>query len=260
MTEKFDYLSMRTKRLVKKGMELLYPPVCAFCGKKSSGRIGLCLDCAAKYLRERRMSCPQCGQTVEFCCCGCDFPQISRTTVGGKTHVSLTFYTGSQDAQTNGRITEPMILSLKSKGYYAKFFANELSDELERLFEHSEYRLNDWILTYPPRSAHNFVKYGLDQGEEVTRYMSRRLGIPHKRTFVKVHGDEQKSLSADERMVNAAETLVPRKNAIVRGGKYLLFDDIITSGATVMAAARHLYFCGAAEVFPVSIARTLPRG
>ena len=255
---KFDHLSRRADRLIKKGLDLLCPPVCAFCGKKSSGKIELCVDCAAKYLRERQMSCPRCGQTVDFCNCDCDFPRISRTTVGGKTHMSLTFYTGAQEARESDRITEQMILSLKDKGYYANFFANELSDELQRLFEHSEYTLKDWILTYPPRSIHNFMKYGLDQSEEVTKYMARQLGIPCRKTFIKVEGSEQKTLSADERMVNAAETLVPRKKAIVKGGKYLLFDDIITSGATVMAAARHLYFCGAAEVFPVSIARKLP--
>lgn len=256
---KFDHLSRRADRLMKKGLDLLCPPVCAFCGKKSSGKLELCIDCAAKYLHERQMSCPCCGQTVEFCNCNCDFPHISRTTVGGKTHMSLTFYTGAQEARENDRITEQMILSLKDRGYYAKFFAHELAGELEQLFKHSEYTLDDWILTYPPRSIHNFMKYGLDQSEEVTKHLARQLGIPWKKTFSKEDGSEQKTLSAEERAVNAAETLVPRKNAIVKGGKYLLFDDIITSGATVMAAARHLYFCGAAEVFPVSIARTLPR-
>ena len=255
---KFYHLSRRADRLLRKGLDLLYPPVCAHCGKKTGGRSDLCLDCAAKYLSERQMSCPRCGQTVEFCNCGCDFPHISRTTVGGKTHMSLTFYTGAREALDAGRVTERMILSLKNNGSHAKFFAHELSDALLRLFEHSEYRLDDWILTYPPRSIHNFMKYGLDQSEEVTRYMARQLGIPWKKTFTKVSGEEQKNLSAEERRENAEETLVPRKNAIAEGGKYLLFDDIITSGATVMTAARHLYFCGAAEVFPVSIARTLP--
>ena len=255
---KIDQINNRARRLMQKGLDLLSPPVCAYCGKSTNGRIELCVDCAARYLHERQTTCPRCGQTATFCDCDCEFPRISRTTVGGKTHVSMMFYTGSQAAYDAGRITERMILSLKDKGHFARFFADELSDEIERLFEHSEYVLDDWILTYPPRSIANFMKYGLDQSEEVTKYMAKRLGIPCRRTFVKVQGDEQKTLNAEERMVNASMTLVPRKSAIVKGGKYLLFDDIITSGATVMAAARHLYFCGAAEVFPVSIARKLP--
>lgn len=249
----------RTDRLIQKGLDLLCPSTCTYCGKKTDGKLGLCVDCAAKYLHEQQLSCPRCGQTSEFCNCGCDFPHTSKTTVGGRTHISLTFYIGSQEAYEEERITERMILHLKDKGHFAKFFAHELADEIERLFEHSEYQLDDWILTFPPRSVSNFTKYGIDQGEEVVKWMSRRLGIPWCRTFTKAEGDEQKSLSAEERMVNATATLIPRKRAIKPGGKYLLFDDIITSGATIMAASRHLYFCGAAEVFPVSIARTLPR-
>ncbi len=247
-------------RLVRKGLDLLCPSVCTYCGKKAKIKFGLCVDCAAKYLKERQMCCPLCGQTVEFCSCGCDFRRISKTTVGGKTHLSLTYYTGSQEAYEEGRISERMILHLKDKGTFARFFADELCDELERLFQHSEYVLDDWILTYPPRSVSNFMKYGIDQSEEVVKWMSQRLGIPWKRTFTKAEGDEQKSLTAEERMANASNTLIPQKHAIKPGGKYLLFDDIITSGATIMAASRHLYFCGAAEVFPISIARTLPKG
>lgn len=256
---KFEQLSRRMDRLVQRGLDLLCPPVCTYCGKKTNHKFELCVDCAAKYLHERQMNCPRCGQTVEFCSCGCDFRRISKTTVGGKTHISLTYYTGSQAAYEEGRISERMILHLKDKGTFARFFADELCDEIERLFKHSEYILDDWILTYPPRSVHNFVKYGLDQSEEVTKYMAKRLGIPCKRTFTKLDGEEQKMLTMEDRLINASDTLVPRKNAILEGGKYLLFDDIITSGATVMAASWHLYACGAAEVFPISIARTLPK-
>ena len=103
------------------------------------------------------------------------------------------------------------------------------------------------------------MKYGLDQSEEVTKYMAKRLGIPCRRTFVKLEGEEQKLLTMEERLVNASDTLVPRQKVIRKGGKYLLFDDIITSGATVMAASWHLYANGAAEVFPISIARTLQK-
>jgi len=257
---KFDNMSRRMERLVRKGLDLFWPSVCTYCGKTTETKFGLCVDCSAKYLYERQMCCPNCGQTVEFCSCGCDFRRISKTTVGGKTHLSLTYYTGSQEACDEGRISEQMILHLKDKGTFARFFADELCVELERLFAHSEYVLDDWILTYAPRSVHNLVKYGLDQGEEVTKYMARRLGIPCVRTFEKLAGEEQKHLTMEERLINASDTLVPRESSIRQGAKYLLFDDIITSGATVMAASWHLYACGAAEVFPISIARTLPKG
>ncbi|MGN1346492.1 MAG: ComF family protein [Eubacteriales bacterium] len=244
-------------RWAQRTVNLLCPPVCAFCGKETSGRSELCVECAAKYLKERQTKCPHCGKPAVLCVCGCDFSRVTRTFLGGKSHVTLTFYTVSASSYDNERITEQMIFLLKDKGQFAQFFADELADEIERLFAAVGQPPEEWILTYPPRSTENFMKSGLDQSEEVTRRLAKRLGSPWKQTFVKISGSEQKTLCAEDRMVNASRTLVPRKSAIEPGGKYLLFDDIITSGATMMAAARHLYFCGAAAVFPISIARSL---
>jgi len=36
-------------------------------------------------------------------------------------------------------------------------------------------------------------------------------------------------------------------------------DDVMPRGATISTSSKNLYFCGAAEVFPVSIAKTMLR-
>ncbi len=254
----FKTIRRYERRLLRGIIDLIIPPVCMYCNKVSSGLSELCTDCAAKYFRERRTTCPNCGQTVRDCICECGFSKITRTIIGEKSSFSLTFYVGAQKAYNKERITERLILLLKDKGYFACFFADELADEIFQLFENSGESLDEWTLTYTPRSVENYRRTGLDQGEEVTQYLAKRLGIPCKKTFDKIQGEEQKTLNLEERMINASVTLIPKRNSIKKGEKYLLFDDIITSGATVMAAARHLYFCGAAEVFPISIARNLP--
>ncbi len=255
----WEMLRRYGRRLGREILNILFPPVCMYCDTLTNGISELCTDCAEKYLRERETPCPNCGKTVRGCVCDCDFSRVTRTMIGGKVAFSLTFYTGSQKAYREERITERMILKLKDKGYFACFFAEELAGEIQLLFEEAGESLDGWILTYTPRSPENYRRTGLDQGEEVTQYLAKRLGIPCKKTFDKIEGEEQKTLNAEERMVNASETLVPRRRTIEQGGKYLLFDDIITSGATIMAATRHLYFCGAEKVFPVSVARNLPR-
>lgn len=247
------------KNYLKNLINLLCPPACAYCGKTVDGHFGLCVDCLAKYASECGTECPKCGQTAEFCMCDCEFSKFTKTRINGKSHVTLTFYTGAQLGRESGRITEKMILALKNKGQFASFFADELADRIERTFVSAEISLDEWMITYPPRSVSNFMKYGIDQGEEISKRLARRLKIPQKKTFVREEGSEQKSLNAVGRMENAVNTLIPQRGAIVPGGKYLLFDDIITSGATIITATRHLYFCGAAAVFPISIARDLPR-
>lgn len=252
---KFDLSSV--KRLMYKGLDVICPPTCSLCQNPTESASELCGECMAKYLTERGTKCPKCKNPVNLCVCGCDFSRITKTVIGDRTHISLSFYESSRVARDEGRITEQMILRLKSHGSFARFFSDMLCAELEELFARADISLDDWILTYPPRSVHNFVKYGFDQSKEVTGYMARRLGIRCVKTFTKADGDEQKSLTASERADNAATTLIPIKKAVQNGGKYLLFDDIITSGSTITTAARHLYFCGAATVFPISIARTI---
>lgn len=252
---KFDILTV--KRLLYTGLDILCPPTCSLCQNSTRSPAELCDDCMTKYLTERATKCPVCQKPASLCSCGCDFSRITRTVIGDRTHISLSFYESSRTARDEGRITEQMILRLKSHGSFARFFSDILCSELEELFERAEIPFDDWTLTYPPRSVHNFTKYGFDQSEEVTGHMARRLGIPLVKTFTKADGDEQKNLTANERADNAASTLIPIKKAVQNGGKYLLFDDIITSGATITTAARHLYFCGAAEVFPISVAKTI---
>ena len=66
---------------------------------------------------------------------------------------------------------------------------------------------------------------------------------------------EQKELDRLGRLSNAENTLIPIPGRIPTGGKILLLDDVITSGATVSTAMRHLYFHGALAVFPIAIAK-----
>lgn len=256
---KLDLLTACTKRLVCRAVDLLCPPTCSVCQNPATSGSELCDNCTKKFIAERGAKCPNCNNPASSCECGCDFSRITRTVIGKKTHLSLSFYEGSQNAYNDGRITERMILRLKTHGNFARFFSDMLCAEIEMFFRVHSISIEDWILTYPPRSVQNFKKYGFDQSEEVTRHMARRLGISRAAVFEKRDGDEQKSLGSRERADNAESTIAPIKNAVKQGGKYLLFDDIITSGATITTAARHLYFCGASEVFPISIAKTICR-
>ena len=91
------------------------------------------------------------------------------------------------------------------------------------------------------------------------KQISKKLGIAYASVFERTDGEEQKSLGAQDRAVNADATLRIRKDLVKQGGKYIVFDDIITTGSTISTAARHLYFCGASEVFPAAIAKSMTK-
>lgn len=236
-------------------VNLLFPSRCPICGKPADEN-GLCADCLGKYLRELFEKCPVCEKSPSECICGAGFLSHTRTTLGGSGYCALCWYRTDGDED---RVTERMIYQLKNRGLLADFFAGELSRCLKTLFEREGERPEDWILTYTPRSAEKYMEYGVDQSEEIGRRLAKYLGCGFQRLFERTDGLEQKHLNAVQRLENAENSLRIRKNKITPGGKYLLLDDIITSGATMEAAAKLMYFHGASAVYPVAAARTMPK-
>ncbi len=240
--------------------DIIFPESCRLCGEFDEVRYSLCKNCRAKYASETFERCGICRKNASKCTCSSEFASDTKTTVGGKYSSSLTFYMSHANRANTDRITERMIFALKSRGDFARFFAVELSRMIKGEFERAGLDISEWTLTYAPRSVAKFIECGVDQGDEVTRYLTRELGIKRKSLFVRSRSEEQKNLGREARALNVSETLLVRKKSVNPGGKYILFDDIITTGATISTAAKRLYECGAAEVYPVSIARTLHYG
>lgn len=237
---------------------LLFPSCCLYCGNKAEVSHALCRNCYSVYIKESFEHCPKCGNTVKNCSCGCDFTSLTRTSIGDRQFISLCFYISrSNSTEAEQRQTENMILRFKQRGEFTDFFANELASELRKQFSKAKLELSEWILTYPPRNADNLEKFGFDQCEEMVKKLSSILDIPYRKTIYRISGDEQKNLNMAERLENAENSLAIIKDSVHEGDKFILFDDIITSGATISTSTRNLYFNGARAVFPISIARTM---
>ena len=236
-------------------INFLIPSNCMICGKRTDGG-ELCNECSGEFIRESFLKCESCGKPAAKCECGADFTAHTRTKIGGRGFIALTFYK-SKATQAAERTTERMIYALKNKGTFAEYFSTLLAGEIRSAFSKDGTDLSEWTVTYPPRSQGKFNRMGFDQSEEIARRLAKKLGVSFSETFTRTdEGEEQKNLRARERYLNAEESRVPIKKNIIKGGKYIIFDDIITSGATVETMAKHLYFAGADSVFPVTVART----
>lgn len=255
--------------------ELLYPPRCLCCGDPAGSR--LCASCRAQLDAEKRVPCPACGKEALYCRCeipflqtlptGC-FPAESFSAENFSAEsfsaenfsAAARFYT--PDASFAGcALTRALILRCKSAGN------DELSDLLMResafrvaeFFRKTGENRAEWSVTWIPRSPENLLKYGFDHGELLAASLARFLEIPCVATLFRGGGKVQKELSVGERRDNAASSLFPRKSGIEAGRKYILVDDVITTGASMKAAAHILLQRGAAAILPVAAAKTMPR-
>jgi predicted amidophosphoribosyltransferase len=250
-------------------LSLLFPPACALCGNRAA-RDGLCEDCLEAFAAEAFLKCPRCGNPADRCSCGEDFARDlpscsvpgSDSAAGGGRLYTLTFYIPENRKEEGGenRVTDAMILRLKEDGSFADFFAGELAREIGRLLDRRGEDPRKWTVTWCPRSPEKFMKTGFDQGEEISRRLAKRLGSRSEALLMRADlSEEQKSLGAEQRRQNARTSLGVRLKKLKPGMKILLVDDILTTGSTVRTSAELLYAAGAERVFPVLVAKTLPR-
>lgn len=110
------------------------------------------------------------------------------------------------------------------------------------------------VVTWAPTTPARLRARGFDQARVLARAVGRRLGVPSRALLVRRSGQAQTGRDAAARL--AGPVFAPR--APLEGRRVLLVDDVVTTGATVAAAARALREAGAGEVHVVAAARTPP--
>lgn len=108
-------------------------------------------------------------------------------------------------------------------------------------------------VVFVPATATAFRRRGFDHMELVARSLSGRSDIPLMDALVKHGSADQRELGRSGRLAEAFgayEVVLP-----VRGKRILLVDDVITTGATMSAAASELKIAGASHVDGLAFAR-----
>jgi ComF family protein len=108
------------------------------------------------------------------------------------------------------------------------------------------------VITWIPASAPRRAARGVDHGELLARAVSRELDVSVTALLRRGPGPPQTGRPAAERRVGPALRATPR----ARDRCVLVIDDVTTTGATLIAAARALRACGARDVVAATVART----
>lgn len=230
---------------VKEGfLDMLYPARCALCDL--TGRV-LCeaceqsLDyvdastacplCAAPFGREQ---CTECAQVQE---------------IGGFAFTA---------ARAVGSFDEPfskIIVTYKDAG------ERRLASSLGRLLAigaGQDWRIWADAVVFVPAAPSAYHRRGFDHMELVAREFSRHAHLPLMDILIKRETADQRQLDKNGRSANVRGTFSvvegPLSQALVNK-RILLIDDVLTTGATLDAAARALLAGGVDEVRVVVFAR-----
>jgi len=99
---------------------------------------------------------------------------------------------------------------------------------------------------------------GYDQAELIARAAARRLGLEHVDALVRTRATTaQFDLDRRHRAANVAGAFMtrPERAGRIQGQWVLLVDDVVTTGASLAAAARALETAGAVGVSGITVAR-----
>lgn len=130
--------------------------------------------------------------------------------------------------------------------YLAEFFAERMSETLKNSGNFSK----DLLIVCVPMTTEKRLERGYNQAEELSKSLSRLLGIEFDGEVLEKRKEtsEQKYLDRKQRQENVETAFFVHKRALIRNRNLLLVDDIMTTGATGNACARILKNAGANKV------------
>ncbi len=117
------------------------------------------------------------------------------------------------------------------------------------------------LLVPIPLSAARLRRRGYNQADAIARGLARRWGLAVEPSVLRRVQDTgtQTALTPDERAKNVAQAFAAPSAAAGGGGTaIILVDDVLTTGATLSAAAQALERRGWTDVGAVTFARALP--
>ena len=108
------------------------------------------------------------------------------------------------------------------------------------------------VVVPAPTASNRWRQRGFGHTERLARVLARRLRLPYGQYLLRKSSQKQVGSTKEKRLQQAKNNYICHQKSPF---KVLLIDDVITSGATVIACSEALKNAGTKEVWAVSVAR-----
>jgi ComF family protein len=238
----FQRLSTLGRELGQGLLSLLYPGICAACGRPlPPDQNHFCTSCRMLLTSDPHATCPRCASTVGA------FADVADGCVhcrDEKLHLDRAVRLGPYDG-----LLRELILRMK----YAA--GESLAEQLGALW--AEHAADQWRALGPdlviPVPLHWRRRWsrGYNQSAALAHALAARLRLPCRERWLRRtrHTPMQtQQTAAAARRDNVRDAFQARPRPGLQGKTVLLVDDVLTTGSTASAAARALRAAGAARV------------
>ena len=210
-----------------------------------------CSACNLAWQTAKTQSCPECYGAASECSC---MPRLLSSS-GALTLRKLFFYSPKKENEAQNKLVY-YLKHHKSKRVSC-FAARELCRAVKKELDTLGVAAEDILIVNMPRSRSSVQSYGFDQAKDVCLSLESLLGAKYCDAIRRRYGGkEQKKLNAAERQKNIKRLMCLRDGAaeLVKGRYILLFDDVVTTGASMAACVSLLRKAGAKGILCFCIA------
>ncbi len=233
-------------------LSLLFPPVCPGCGKVTQIE-GFCPSCLPKWQSELTETCPRCQNPIPTCTCRI-FPPDETTFPRLQTGLSLIYLTHYRKGSSD--LSASLLYRAKEKHLHIHeiILQDAFTPRLKGKFDPAS-----TIVTYIPRSPEKVRSTGTDQAKMIARAVSESTGLPVFPLLRRRRSGDQKKLDARARFaaLSGKYVLDPKNRSRIASKQILLVDDIVTTGAGMLACADLLLEAGAKSVTAIAVSKTV---
>ncbi len=212
----------------------------------------LCISCRAQLSREKSFSgvlCFDCFSSLEI---NAGFFRIAAHGKGNPLILGAALNYQSETARN-------LIHSFKYEGYYSlsKPFANLIMRHLRLSGLWNFVKKEKFVLVPVPLHRSRLKYRGYNQSEILAKDIRILSGLEICDVLVRKKKTKEQAEIKDknDRLKNVRGCFVLRGKEVVAGKNFMIVDDVFTSGATIMEAARILYKNGAKKVIAVTVAK-----
>jgi ComF family protein len=232
----------------KRALSWIFGPQCAACGEGVDSGLPFCAGCAPS-LEENLVCCPRCAEPLAGAraatCARCASRPLPLARIaapwqygGALADALVRFKFGGHPeiARALAPLFAPMLVATASAEETTVIAPVPLhwTRRLRRGFDQTQLLLGHALALHPSAAE---------------------LGSVLRRVRATEYQSRTDSARGRVRNLAGAMEVTPRWRRRVVGARVLLFDDVVTTGATMAAAARALRRAGAAHVVGVALAR-----
>jgi ComF family protein len=217
-------------------LDIAFPKKCVVCGKLDTL---FCEKCLGRVIFLKTQNCPYCF----------------KITLRGRVCKSCKSKSALTGVYVMAHFEEPLKEVIHKYKYESiKALRGDLADIAWPYMEDFPKKA---ILTCVPSSPKRLAWRGYNQSEEIAKILAKNTGIRFYPNLLKraKYKTPQTQLKRKERFQNVQDAFKADKKIDLEGKQVVIFDDLVTSGATLDACAREIRKMGATRVWGFVLAR-----